>query len=273
MTGGGLFAPHCVILECGSSASRSAADDRLSVIVIFDDPFDGTALDEALFSLAIQDHTALDVIVVLPDSGPELPHRVRSTLQAQPWPDEVRLRVAAVRAPSTRTVSAHLLNAGLSHAAGRYVALIHHQDLVYQHAYRLLIERLRGGAPVAFGGMRVVTHGYGRRHWMVVRKERLKPDIAAGTAFANGRGALHVFIADRRSLDPDYLIVRQPRARLSTTIFLNRLAAHPRADFSLAGTGLVESRSPPHVSTAADLGRLPSIEETRATSAWPTFRR
>ncbi len=44
--------PHCVKTEC-SPASRAAAttDDLLSVIVLFDYPFDAVSLDEALFEL------------------------------------------------------------------------------------------------------------------------------------------------------------------------------------------------------------------------------
>ncbi len=173
-------------------------------------------------------------------------------------------------------ISPHLVNAGLGQATGRYVALIHHQDLVYQHAYCVLIGRLQS-VPIAFGGIRVATHGYGRRHWMVTTKEQVKPQVAPLNAVANGRGAIHAFVADREQLDPDYLTVRQPTARLATTVFLNRLTAHPKADFSLSGMPMFESRTPPRLSAEADLERLPPLKElvtitAKASSVMPAAK-
>lgn len=254
--------------ECAEPAAD--AHETLSVVVLFDRPGDFTALDEALFSVAVQDHEALDVIVAVADAGPRYHRRVETVAVAQPWPPGTRLRVSSVATPARPVVSGDLVNAGLWQAAGRYVALMHHQDLVYQHAWRALIERLRAtGAPVAFGGSQVATHIQGDRHWMVTKKSPVQPATARLAAVIDGHAALHAFVADRDRLDPDRLIVRQPRSRLSVTMFLLGLALHPRADFALAGRRMVESRIPPR---GPGLERLPSASQLLAVLANATVR-
>jgi hypothetical protein len=247
------------------SHNASNTDDLLSVIVLFDYPFELAALDEALFSLAVQEHENLDIIVVLPRTGPQLHDRVAGQLRAQPWPITTRLRVVTVNTRSSRMVSPYLLNAGLNQAAGRYLALMHHEDIVYQHAYHELIIRLRT-APIAFGGIRVSTHCYGHRHWFVTGKSQLKSISVPLDAIADGPGSIHAFVADRRQLHPSYLTVSAPMVPSATSVFLARLAAHPQADFDLAGTSMFESRTRPHLSTAPALVRLPSLDNLLGVS-------
>jgi hypothetical protein len=260
------FIPPCRTTECGFTRSAAADALVLTVVVLFDRPFDSVALDELLFSLAVQDHEALDIIVALPDTGREFHRNTESALLAQPWPMWTRLRVMSVTARASQTISAHLVNAGLKQASGRYIAIIHHQDLVYQHTYRLLIERLKDSA-IAFGGVRVVTHGYGRHHWLVIDKAQAKTEVTPLAVAMDRRGTIHAFVADRTKLDLDYLTVYQPTARLALVAFLGRLAGYPGADFSLASVPLFESRIPPHLSAAGDLGRLPSLEEALKTGS------
>ena len=255
-----------------TACAEPAADapETLSVVVLFDRPGDFTALDEALFSVAVQDHETLDVIVVLPDAGGRYHRRVENMAVAQPWPPGTRLRVSSVATPASPVVSGDLVNAGLCQAGGRYVALLQHQDLVYQHAWRALIERLRAtAAPVAFGGSQVATHIQGDRHWMVTHKSAVQPPTARLAAVIDGRAALHACVADRDRLDGDHLIVRQPRSRLSVMLFLLGLALHPQADFALAGRRMVETRIPPR---GAGLQRLPSAHQVLAVLANATVR-
>jgi hypothetical protein len=264
-----LLLPCCVTTECSLIGQPDVADNVLSVIVLFDHPFDTVSLDEVLFDLAVQDYKNLDIMVMLPDAGPELHRCVENAVLAQPWPSRTRLRVTSVSTQASRTIPAHLVNAGLRQATGRYIALIHHQDLVYQHAYRMLIERLNGAA-IAFGGVRLATHSYGQRHWMVTSKKQVEADVTAIRVAADGRQAIHAFVADRKQLDPDYLTVHQPTSPMATAAFLMRLAGHPKADFSLAGVRMFELRVPPQHSTAQlDLGQLPSAEMVKTQAEVP----
>jgi hypothetical protein len=264
-----LLSPCCVTTECSLIGQPDAADNVLSVIVLFDHPFDTVSLDEVLFDLAVQDYKNLDIVVMLPTAGPELHRCVEKAVLAQPWPSRTRLRVTSVSTRVSRTISAHLVNAGLGQATGRYIALIHHQDLVYQHAYRMLIERLNGAA-IAFGGVRLARHSYGQRHWMVTGKEQVEADVIAIRLAADGRPAIHAFVADRKQLDPDYLTLHEPTSPLATAAFLMRLGGHPKADFSLADVRMVELRIPPQCVTAElDLGQLPSAEMVKIQAEVP----
>ena len=137
------LADRCVVtdLRVADGGADEAGDDLLSVVLCYDYPFDTVALDEALFSLAVQEHERLEVLLVLPECGHALRRRAEAAVLAQPWPDRARARVVSVSTRVSRTISADLVNAGALHAAGRYLAFLHHQDLVYQHAYRTLIGR------------------------------------------------------------------------------------------------------------------------------------
>ena len=72
------FHKNCTSTPCRLTDDVAATDnDRLlSVVLLYDQPCDARALDEALFSLAIQDHTPLEVVVVLPACGKSLPRRI-----------------------------------------------------------------------------------------------------------------------------------------------------------------------------------------------------
>jgi hypothetical protein len=64
-----LLSPCCVTTECSLIGQPDAADNVLSVIVLFDHPFDTVSLDEVLFDLAVQDYKNLDIVVMLPSQG------------------------------------------------------------------------------------------------------------------------------------------------------------------------------------------------------------
>lgn len=241
------FQKSCTSISCRLTDDNLTADsDRLlSVVLLYDQPCDTRALDEALFSLAIQDHTPLEVVVALPACGRALPRQIEQAVQCQPWPEQTRAQIVSAPARTSPQISADLVNAGLLHATGRYVAFLPHQQLVYHHSYAALIERLQStDAVVAFGGVRRATHEPGHRHWMVEEKKLLQPGAARlGRAIHVGDW-LHSFVADRERLTPDYLLAQEPGSRLAMTMFLLRLALHPRADFTLAAGRLFESRVP-----------------------------
>jgi hypothetical protein len=253
------------VSEVNTEEALEAGDDRLSVVVCYDYPFDAIALDEALFSLAVQDHEPIEVVLVLPECGRAFRQRTEAAILAQPWPDQARSRVVSVSTPTCRTISAELLNAGSLYATGRYMAFLHHQDLVYQHAYRALLERLRSGdAALAFGGVRIATHAQTSWHWMVTGKKLARVETARLDVAFGGRAPIHSFVADRGRLRADDLFAQNPTARLAVTLFLLRLALHPKADFDLAAKKMFESRTPPAASAVpedTELGRMPNPQE------------
>jgi hypothetical protein len=256
---------RCVVTDCLSGGADRP--DRLAAVVVFDQPFDAVALDEAVFSLSAQDHEPLEVVVVLPTTGPTYHRRAEEIVRGQSWPDDVSARVVSVPTRSDRLISADLLNAGLDHSTARYVAYLHHQDVVYQHAYPALIARLQETrAAVAFGGVRTATHTAEHRHWMVAHKLPVAAHKNRSMPALDGQGAIHSFVADRERLAPDELTAGPSGSRYAATLWLLRLALHPKADFALAGKPMVESRVPPH-RRPTDLGRVPPAAELLAAVA------
>jgi hypothetical protein len=243
---------HCFTTECGAEIPSIGSEECLSVVVIFDHPSCDTALDEALFSVAAQDHECLDIVVVIPDAGRYRHDQIVSLVSAQPWPIKTRTQVVSVPTRAQKSISSDLVNAGLMSGAGRYVTLLNHQDLVYQHGYRVLIRRLENAA-VAFGGVTISTHTYDSRHWMVSGKTQL-PAARAIEYAVEGRISVPPFVADRMRVGSEYLTVHEPASRLAVPIFLLQLAHHPDADFKLAGTRIMECRYPPNRQLAGEGG-------------------
>jgi hypothetical protein len=254
-----LSSPEASTIEC-CTGSSIIADDLLSVVVLFDYPFDTNSLSEALFSIAVQDYQRLDVILVWPDLGTKIRDVAKDALCEQPWPAGTRLRLVEVRAHSSRFVSGHLMNAGLSQAIGRYIAFLHHQDLVYQHSYLRLIERLRITA-IAFGGVRIAIHSYGQRHWAVMSKELLRSWDPLPSGSESAREAINAFVADRNQLFSEQLTVHQPEVSLAAVKFLSRLATHSRADFQLIDKPLFETRTLKGASAPSSGGKSLLIQD------------
>ena len=246
------------------SDSAGIGRGLLSVVILFDYPFDVQALDEALFSVAVQDWDRIEVVVALPDVGLQPRRDVEAAILSQHWPAMTPWKIVSVSAPSQRTISANLMSAGLFHATGRYVAFLHHQDIIYHHAYKSLIGRLdESDAVVAFGGVRLARHACGPRHWHVLTKQAVRASVSRLTHLIDGPAAVHRFVVDRHRLSPDDIRFDNPASSLATNVFLLRLALHPKADFSLATNPVCESRHFPHSSSQGDAnenGRLPAPE-------------
>lgn len=237
-----------------SRGPTDGPDDRtLSVIVLFDHPFDLVALDEALFSLAAQDWERIEVVVTLPDCGPAMHHEVEDAVTAQSWPEAARAQVISVTTPARRVLSADLMNAGIARATGRYIAFLHHQDLIYQHAYPTLIGGLEESASaVAIGGVRLAHHADGLRHWLVTNKQPAPAGALRLGPLVDGTAAAHRLVIDRHALPAGDLFVHHPTSDFAVAVFLIRLAMHPKADFSMATIPVCEIRRAPHPASRGD---------------------
>jgi hypothetical protein len=261
-----LGAPRSITIECCDDFVIGV--NTLSVVVLFDYPFDTKSASDALFSVAVQEHVHLDVVLVLPALGFKFRGVMMNTLRAQPWPPGTRLRLTEVKALSSRSVSGYLMNAGMCQAEGRYITFLHHQDLVYQHSYLRLIERLQM-TPVAFGGVRRAIYTYGCRHLAVVSKELLRwwDPLPAGSQSA--REAISAFVADRKQLLSEYLTVHQPEASSAATKFLSRLATHSKVDLHFIDKPFFEIRTMRPVSVPANGDESPVIQTVRNSSGEP----
>lgn len=217
---------------------------RLSVVVRFHNEERLPFLEEAVFSLAIQDWEEIEVIIVLQNGTEKLRHAVEAIIRNQPWPDAPRYKIITV--PVTEGVDGRsaLLNQGIKHATGRYLAFLDDDDFVYQHGYATLIRQLlSGGSAVAVGGCRRAKIEYESGHWFVQTKDNF---------FAWGRSRsdlirenfvpIHSYVIDRSRLGDFDLYFDETFSLLEDYDFLLRLWAKFEPDFSQFETPVCEYR-------------------------------
>ncbi|RRY06296.1 glycosyltransferase family A protein [Brucella anthropi] len=108
-------------------------------------------LDQCLFSVAYQGYRAIEAIVCTQNFGDN------GLAAVEKLAKDYRISGLAVTVVNCELGAgdhrAEMLNVGLSHASGRYIAFLDHDDCVYNGGYSFLINRLRDSknAPVAFG--------------------------------------------------------------------------------------------------------------------------
>lgn len=217
---------------------------RLSVIVRFHQEERLPFLEEAVFSLAIQDWDEIEVIVVLQNGTEKLWRAVEAIIHNQPWPEAARYEIITVPVAEGVDGRSSLLNHGIEHATGRYLAFLDDDDFVYQHGYATLIRQLvRGGCAVAVGGCRRAKIEYESDHWFVQSKDNF---------FAWGRSRLdlirenfvpiHSYVIDRSRLGDFDLYFDERFSILEDYDFLLRLCAKFEPDFTSFETPVCEYR-------------------------------
>lgn len=110
----------------------------LASVIVRTMPGREAMLDEALFSLFLQEHRPLEVVVI----GHSRPGDIRDATDrvCSRWKADLNLRWAWHE--GTRDMRARSLNLGLKSATGRYVGFLDDDDLVYPAHYRLLVDAL-----------------------------------------------------------------------------------------------------------------------------------
>ncbi|MBA2735012.1 MAG: glycosyltransferase family 2 protein [Acidobacteria bacterium] len=217
---------------------------RLSVVVRFHKEERLPFLEEAVFSLAIQDWDDLEVIVVLQNGTDELQRAVESLIHQQPWPDSPQYKIVTV--PITEGVDGRstLLNHGIKHATGRFLAFLDDDDYVYHHGYVTLIRQLLNGESViALGGCRRALMQPNDDHWFIQTKDQF---------FAWGRTRLdlfrenfipiHSYVIDRSRLGDFKLYFDDDLPPLEDYDFLLRLCSKFEPDFAQFETPVCEYR-------------------------------
>lgn len=145
-------------------------DTTLSVVVRVGGRFEEPALDETLFSLAIQDWRDLEVVVVLARGGDDgLARAVAEAVEAQPWPSAPRYKL---KRDAEAGGAGALLWRAAAEAEGRFLTVLDAGEVAYQHGYAALVGRLlESGRAVAVGGCRSAHVRGGARRGFVVTKD------------------------------------------------------------------------------------------------------
>lgn len=225
-------------------AGSFGGNQTLSTIMRFHNRERLAFLEEALFSLAIQAWRDHEVVVVVQNGTDELVREIAGIVERQPWPAAPNYKVLTVEVPAGADGRSTLLTRGIAQAAGRYLAFLDDDDLVYQHGYETLIGQLAGSeCAVAVGGCRTAKVQNAPGGWYVQTKE---------TPFAWGRTRLdlirdnfipvHSYVIDRARVDSGDLYFDDAFPPLEDYEFLLRLCAKYEFDFSRVGTPVCEYR-------------------------------
>jgi glycosyltransferase involved in cell wall biosynthesis len=233
------------IPEAGTSrADLYTGNKTISTIMRFHKKERLPFLEEALFSLAIQYWHDQEVIVVLQNGTDELKRAVLEMIDHQPWQGSPSFQVLIVEIPAGMDGRSTLLNRGIAHATGRYLAFLDDDDVVYQHGYTTLINQLvEGEAAVAVGGCRTAKVNNESGHWYVQTKEtpfswgRTRYDL-----FRDNFIPIHSYVIDRARVDAADLYFDDAFPPLEDYDFLLRLSANHEFDFSQLDIPVCEYR-------------------------------
>lgn len=235
---------HTVAGVMELAAAPDDVNKTLSVIIRFHNKERLVFLEEAIFSLAIQDWHDIEILLVIQNGTDELKHAVVDIINRQPWLSQPRYKILLIPIPQGVDGRSTLLNQGIMNACGRYLAFLDDDDFVYQHAYTTLIGQLvAGGRAVAVGGCRRANVKKEGEHWFVQSKDdffswgRTRLDL-----FHDNFVPIHSYVIDRFRLDSFELYFDDTCPPLEDYEFLLRLFNAVEPDFSQLDVPVCEYR-------------------------------
>jgi len=256
-------------------AAGASAGERLSVIVRFHDPQRLPFLEEAILSLSIQDWPSLDTIIVLQNGDVEMERIVRDICSRQPWLTDAHLQILTVSVGPGVDGRSALLNEGLLHAQGRFLAFLDDDDVVYQHGYSTLIRQLLAGdKAVAVGGYREACLRRANNQWFVqaIRLPHARVRSRLGIFLSNFI-PIHSYVIDRSRLGDFALYFDEAFPPLEDYDFLLRLCARfepdlsqlhvPVCEYRIHGTNSVATWPDAPANTSAALRRAQQLIDAR----------
>ena len=224
--------------------SPFAGNQTLSVIIRCHKEERLPFLEEAIFSLSIQDVVDIEVIVVIQNGTDGFKRNVLEIINHQPWQKEPLIQIHSVEIMAGVDGRSTLLTYGITQATGRYLAFLDDDDVVYQHGYRTLIQQLiEGNCPVAVGGCRTAKTTQEFNQWYIHVKE---------TPFTAGRNRydlfrdnfmpIHSYVIDRERVEATDLFFDDEMPPLEDYDFLLRLSSKYEFDFSQLDVFVCEYR-------------------------------
>ena len=219
-------------------------NSTLSVVVRFHRRERLNFLEEAIFSLAIQNWSDLEPIIVLQNGTDDLKQAILDMLEHQPWRVSPKYKIVTVQVPEGEDGRSILLNRGIETATGRYLSFLDDDDCVYHDGYTTLIRQLIGGErAVAVGGCRRAQIGYESEHWFTHKKDNF---FAWGRSltdlFTENFVPIHSYVIDRARLGNSELKFDESFTLLEDYDFVLRLFAAHEPDFTLLDKPVCEYR-------------------------------
>lgn len=226
-----MTADDRVVLFAGRSRARKVAKPRarglLSVIIRNHSADRLALLDQAVFSLACQRYTPLEVVVATQDRSPAAVAALEALLGRHQAIGGFQYQV--VRQAGEGDLRARLLNVGVEASRGQYIAFLDDDDVVYPQHYEDLIGALEeGDAGWAYGATRRAVFGRDADGTLYCKKKQEFPAPPAFSLphFVNDNYIpLHAFVLDTSRLGRFPIVFSEELTRLEDYVFLLRLSA------------------------------------------------
>ena len=232
------------LLERGASPRSLELDDRLLSVIIRNHSLSRLhLLDHAIFSLACQRYTPLEIVVVSQCYEEGVIEELTALLEKHRAIGGYSFQV--IHEPWKSDIRSRLLNIGLHKGRGRYVAFLDDDDVVYPQHYEQLVQALRDGED-AWAFSRA------RRAWMTCLDDgelfcTAKLDVFDRTEYDHGALisdnyiTCHSYVVDRKRLGPFPLSFPEAFVQLEDYVLLLHLLALYKPSF-VAGPSTCEYR-------------------------------
>ena len=212
--------------------------ETIDVVIRFHDAQRLAELERAVFSLAMQRYRPINIVLVTQRFTEEVIEETRGYLSAVlSIKDAPTLKIVNFSEPEPRDARSILINVGIQHATGRYLAFLDYDDCLYPEAYELLVSRVRDtDAAIAFGG--ITLHYLDMFPAFSFRTGAALPFKGRGIfdLFEDNFCPIHSFVIDRTKLTMQELYFEPYMCRAEDYDFLLRVCAQHLSDFTLCGT-------------------------------------
>ena len=208
--------------------------ETIDVVIRFHDARRLAELERAVFSLVMQRYRPINIVLVTQRFTEEAIEETRDYLSAVlSINDAPSLQIVNFSEPEPKDARSILINVGIQHGAGRYLAFLDYDDCLYPEAYELLVSRVRDtDAAIAFGG--IGLHYLDMFPAFSHRTGGAFPFKGHGLfdLFEDNFCPIHSFVVDRTKLPTHELFFEPYMCRAEDYDFLLRVCARHLADFT-----------------------------------------
>lgn len=129
-----------------------------------------------------------------------------------------------------------LINEGMKHAKGRYLAFLDYDDVIYPSGYKLLIEQLgSGNCGIAFASVRILSANVHKGFIEATAVRKPFPGKALEDLFMANFCPIHSYVLDRKAVPDSTLSFDESLNWEEDYEFLLRICASVRSNFSMVG--------------------------------------
>jgi len=212
-----------------------ANNRMLDVLVRFHDIGRMAELSRCVFSLVCQDYRPVTVWICTQRFATAQIGAVNHALApVMALSEGIRLEIANFTAAEPRDARSALLNMGIRRGAGRYLAFLDYDDVIYPNGYQLLIDELHAsGVAIAFGAIAVKHVDVGGDFTVTTGKARPFRGQTLQDLFEDNFCPIHSYVIDRAAVSPMHLYFDESMTRLEDYDFLLRFCATYLASFQL----------------------------------------